>query len=187
MQATSIHELFDLRLQSGPDEVFLHTLGGALTFADLGRWVDQLELELRTLEVRPGDRVFAVAENCPEHVALILACSRVNAWACSINARMAAGEVDTFARKADARVAYFTVGISSDAATHGRRHGCQPSVLPGLSRSPVRLDAQSEPSPLAEQVAAIIFTSGTTARQKVFRSLTRAFFTMRRRRRSVAT
>lgn len=166
MQASRIHELFDLRLCTAPNQVFLHTLDGPLTFADLARRVDQLEQELRMLDVRPGDRVFVVAENCPEHVALILACSRVSAWACSVNARMAAGEIDAFAERADARVAYFTGGISDVAAEHGQRYGARPSVVCGLSRSPVREEALPEPSPLAEEVAAIIFTSGTTGTPK---------------------
>lgn len=166
MHIEKIHELFDLRRKTQPDQVFLHTLSGPLTFAQLGCWIDQLEDELRAQGVRPGDRVLMVVENCPEHVALIFACSRVGAWACSINARVPAEEVDAFASQADARLTYFTSGISDTAAAHGARFSASDSVIAGLSRSPVRESAQTEPAPLGEQVAAMIFTSGTTGAPK---------------------
>jgi len=67
----------------------LLTLACALAQAQgLGQLVHALEAELREQRVRPGDRVLIVAENCPEHVALILACSRVGAWSCGINAHL---------------------------------------------------------------------------------------------------
>ncbi|MHA7598454.1 class I adenylate-forming enzyme family protein [Alicycliphilus sp. T452] len=166
MQTTRIHESFDRRLKTAPDQVYLHTLAGPLTYADLGRLVDRLEEELRRLEVGTGDRVFMVAENCPEHMALILACSRVGAWACSVNARMAPAEVDLFQQKADARVVYFTSEASNAARAHAQRMEAMASVVPSLSRSPVRTEAQAAPSPLAEEVVAIIFTSGTTGAPK---------------------
>jgi len=103
-----------------------------------------------------------VAENCPEHVALLLACSRVGAWSCGVNARMAPGEVAAFAETADARRLYFTSAISSAAARHAERFGATDAAVPGLAHSPVRDGARAETGEIAEQVAAIIFTSGTT-------------------------
>lgn len=166
MQRERIHDWFDRRLEQEPQRVFLETLDGPLSFADLGVWVAQLELELRGQGVRPGDRVLVIAENCPQHVALIMACSRVGAWSCNVNARMAEGEIDAFDRKADARVLYFTAGVSDAAAAHGRRYGATDSVVAGLTRSPVRQHATAESEPLASAVAAIIFTSGSTGAAK---------------------
>jgi malonyl-CoA/methylmalonyl-CoA synthetase len=116
--------------------------------------------------VGPGDRVMAVAENCPQHVALILACSRVGAWSCGVNARMTRGELAAFAAKADPRVHYFTVGVSRAAAAHGHRYASRASIVAGLERSPVRPDATPESGMLAERVAAIIFTSGSSGTPK---------------------
>jgi long-chain acyl-CoA synthetase len=72
-----IHALFDRRCAAQPDHTFLFMPDGTLTLGQLQQRVDVLEAELRSLGVLPGDRVLIVAENCPEHVALILACSRV--------------------------------------------------------------------------------------------------------------
>jgi acyl-CoA synthetase (AMP-forming)/AMP-acid ligase II len=166
MNPTRIHHLFDAWLQRSPQRTFLHLPEGEMSYGELGRMVDALEAELRADGVRLGDRVLIVAENCPEHVALILACSRVGAWSCGVNARMAPGEVTGFAAKADQRLIYFTTAISDAAAQHAQRHAARPSVLGGLQRSPVRADAVAEPAPLGEQVAAVIFTSGTTGTPK---------------------
>ena len=139
---------------------------GACASPTSGRWVDLAEAELRSDGVRSGDRVLLVAENCPEHLALIVACSRVGAWSCGVNARMAPGEVAAFMATADARLAYFTSAVSKAAADHARRHGAAASAVPGLQRTALRADAAAEPEPLASTAAAIIFTSGTTGAPK---------------------
>lgn len=166
MHKERIHDWFDRWLTQEPQRVFLHTHDGPLTFAELGVWVAQLEGELLELQVRAGDRVLVVAENCPQHVALIVACSRVGAWSCNINARMVEGEIDAIDRKADARVIYFTSGVSDTAAEHGRRYDATDAVVAGLKRSPVREHATAEPEPLASSVASIIFTSGSAGTPK---------------------
>jgi len=165
--AERIHELLDRWLAEAPQQPFIHLPDGrSLSFADLGALTDAAEAELRKLGVRPGDRVLVVAENCPEHAALILACSRVGAWSCGVNARMAPGEVDAFAEKADARLLYFTASSSRASAAHASRHAAVESVLAGMQHGAVRMDATVEPPPLQDEVAALIFTSGTTGAPK---------------------
>src|SRR3990167_5462556 len=125
-----IHSLFDRWLQEAPDRAFLYLPDRTLSFADLGRLLDQAEAELRADGVLTGDRVLIVAENCPEHAALILACSRVGAWSCGVNARMAPGEVAAFLATADARVAYFTTAVSPAARAHAHPLPATHSALP---------------------------------------------------------
>jgi len=166
LKHTRIHHLFDERVAQAPAHPFLLMTQEVMTLGQLAQQVDLLEAELRQAGVRVGDRVLVAAENCPEHVALVLACSRVGAWACGVNARVTASELAGFAVKADARVLYFTVGVSEAARQHARQHDTQDSVLPGLRRAAVRLQATAQTGDLAEQVAAIIFTSGTTGQPK---------------------
>ena len=59
--ADRIHHLLDRWLAEAPERPFIHLPGRTLTYADLGRLVDALELELRADGVRPGDRVMVVA------------------------------------------------------------------------------------------------------------------------------
>jgi acyl-CoA synthetase (AMP-forming)/AMP-acid ligase II len=161
-----IHALFDQRCAAQPHHTFLFMPNGTLTLKQLQQRVDVLEAELRSLGVLPGDRVLIVAENCPEHVALILACSRVGAWSCGINARMSRGEIAAFAAKADPRVTYFTSGVSDVAGAHAQHAQAVASALPGLTRTAKRVEAVAETGELVDRVAAIIFTSGTTGESK---------------------
>ena len=163
---TRIHQCFDERVAQAPEQPFLFLPDGQMTLAQLSALVDSLEAELRSEGVRPGDRVLVAAENCPEHVALVLACSRVGSWACGVNARMTATEIAAFIDKADARIVYFTTGVSKAARAHAEQQTTQASVLLGLRRSAVRESATVQTGPLAEQVAAVIFTSGTTGQPK---------------------
>lgn len=163
---TRIHHLFDERAAQAPDHPFLFLRDGVMTLGQLAQQVDALEAELREAGVRLGDRVLVAAENCPEHVALVLACSRVGAWACGVNARMTASELAGFAAKADARVLYFTVGVSESARQHAQQYDTRESVLPALRRTLADAQATAQTGDLAERVAAIIFTSGTTGQPK---------------------
>ncbi len=165
--AERIHHLLDRWLAEAPARPFIHLPDGrSLSFADLGALTDTAEAELRALDVRPGDRVLVVAENCPEHAALILACSRVGAWSCGVNARMAPAEIDAFVDKADARVVFFTAAASRSAAAHAQRFAAVDSALPGMQHGAVLQDAQPEAGALRDTVASLIFTSGTSGQPK---------------------
>lgn len=167
MTQARLHTLFDTWLAEEPQRVFLHLPHGETrNFQAIAQQVDTLEQELRQQGVQAGDRVLIVAENCPEHVALILACSRVGVWSCGVNARMAPGEIAAFEAKADARISYFTTDMSTDAQAHARHANAQPSAVAGLLHSPARPRAVAEDGPLRDTVAAIIFTSGTTGTPK---------------------
>ena len=166
MTSARIHHVFEQRLAAAPDQPFLLTPEATLTLAHVDLQISLLVEELQSSGVQSGDRVLIVAENCPQHVALILACSKLGAWSCGVNARMSRGEVAGFVAKAEPRVVYFTSGVSSAAAEHGVQAGAVASGLAGLSRSPVYADAVAERGEAAEQVAAIIFTSGTTGAPK---------------------
>lgn len=166
MKPSRIHELLEPWLASAPDREFIHLPDRTVTYAEIDAMASALEAELLALGVRPGDRVVIVTENCTEHIALLLACSRVGAWSCGVNARMAAGEVDAYAQLVDARLIYFTTAVSAAAMSHAQRHQARSSTLDGLMHSDVRLEAVAEQGSEAERVAAIIFTSGTTGKPK---------------------
>jgi len=163
---TRIHQLLDRLLDQRPQHPLLIEPGATTTVAALAALVDQAEAELLADGVRAGDRVMVVAENCVGHIALLLACSRLGAWSCGLNARMAPAEVAAFQAKAEPRVVYYTSAVSDAAAAHALRAGARPSVLAGLQRGPVDDAAQPEDGPLGAEVAAVIFTSGTTGSPK---------------------
>ncbi len=161
-----IHSLFDKRLLESPERPFLLLPDASMSYAALDAWAQLLAREMRDDGVLPGDRVMIVAENCPEHVALILACSRLGAWSCGVNARMSPGEIKCFVAMADPRVMYFTSTISDAARQHAVAVDARQSVVKALQRSAVRASARADQSDLVQRVAAVIFTSGTTGAPK---------------------
>ena len=121
--------------------------------------------------VRAGDRVMLVGENSAALAVLILALSRLDAWAVIVNARLNAHEIDALQAHCQPRCLLYTVNVSPDAAAHSTRHAAQPLLLPGVDTVAISaLDTDSKPEPVhadpARQVAALIYTSGTTGQPK---------------------
>ncbi|MDM0070471.1 class I adenylate-forming enzyme family protein [Variovorax sp. J31P207] len=166
MAPSRIHELLALRAARTPEAIFLHEPAGNTSYAALQSMVDAAAEDLLGAGVRPTDRVLLVAENCAAHIALIMACSCVGAWSCGVNARMSPGEIAAIVERADARLCYFTSGVSSAALQHAQRAEAVPSALPGVLRSPLRTGATPESDPGLADTAAIIFTSGTSGTPK---------------------
>ncbi|ARJ65279.1 long-chain fatty acid--CoA ligase [Magnetospirillum sp. ME-1] len=140
------------------------------TYAQLGEAMDEAGVLLKELEVRPGDRLMLVGENCLPLVALILAAGEMDAWAAIINARLSEREIDTIRDHCGARRVIYTTDVSAEATLHARQHGAQMRALPRLGSfavGPLNHECGSEPvEPGNGQVAALIYTSGTTGTPK---------------------
>ena len=63
-----IHLLFEYRHKLDPNKEFLFTPTRTYTFSEINNLVNELEKELLTNKVIPGDRILIIAENCPEHI-----------------------------------------------------------------------------------------------------------------------
>ena len=161
-EAQTVHEVFETRLAADPERVFIEELTRQWRMAELAAMADVLTEELRALGVVRGDRVLVVAENSPQHVGLIVACSRLGAWSCGVNARMSVGEIASITQRCDPRVVYFTTETSRAAQAHADGTQVQASAVPGLRHGATRKKAQAAAEPLASRVASLIFTSGST-------------------------
>lgn len=145
--------------------------GRAWSYGQLAEAVDAGARMLREHGVRPGDRVMLVGENCLAQVALMFATARLDAWIVCANARLAAPEIDQIRAHCGARRVFYTVAGSPEAAAHGARHGAAELAgpLPGpILISPLNDACQPEPvhAAGADQVAALIYTTGTTGQSK---------------------
>jgi len=154
-----------------PERIALVEDGASWTYRDLEQRVSEIAIVLSSLGIRPGDRMIIVSENCIALAALLLATSRLNAWAIVANPRLSARELDQIRDHSGARRMFFTSGISKEAAAHASRYGAEhrrigPLLETGvgpLNESAVAESVEADP---VKQVAVLIYTSGTTGTPK---------------------
>ena len=141
------------------------------TYAELVAVVKDTALVLQLYDIRPGDRVMIVSENSLALVALILATSELDAWSVVVNPRLSAREVDLIREHSGARRVFYTIEVSDAARQHTERHDADIAVLRGLgTRGVGPLNRETLPEPVeadrSRQVAALVYTSGTTGNPK---------------------
>jgi acyl-CoA synthetase (AMP-forming)/AMP-acid ligase II len=166
-----IHEVADLYAARFPDRVALIEDGASWTYRDLDRRVAEIAAVLGSLGIRAGDRMIIVSENCIALAALLLAASRLDAWAIVANPRLSARELDQIRDHSGARRMFFTAGVSKEAAAHASRCGAEIRQLGPLTEigcSTLNGNTAAEPveADPATQVAVLIYTSGTTGTPK---------------------
>ena len=153
------------RAAATPHAAALHEAGVVVSYAQLADAVDDHAALLRTLGVRAGDRVMVVGENCLAQVALIFAAAELDAWIVNVNARLSGAEVDNIRGHCGARRVIYTVATSSEARAHAERDGA--AARGGLCIGPLNDDCLPEPVDASgSQVAALIYTTGTTGHPK---------------------
>src|SRR5216684_1435133 len=166
-----IHLVADSYVAKFPDRVALLEDGASWTYRELDRSVKEIATVLGSLGVRAGDRMIIVSENCIALAALLLAASRIDAWAIVANPRLSPRELDQIRDHSGARRMFFTSEVSKEAAAHASRCGTETRQLGpfqqidvgALNESAVAEPVESDP---AKQVAVLIYTSGTTGAPK---------------------
>jgi long-chain acyl-CoA synthetase len=141
------------------------------TFADQAEAVRGAMALLRESGVRPGDRVVLVNENGRAIVALLLAAAAIDVWSIIVNARLSPAEIDNIAAHSGARRLVFTTEASPDAAAHAARLDARRVDHPLLGELAIgSLNEATDPEPVfvsgKEQVAVLVYTSGTTGEPK---------------------
>src|SRR5271166_3023462 len=106
-----------------PDHLALVESTGAWTYGQLASAISETQSWLRDLEVRAGDRVMIVGENCRAFVTILLAAAGVDAWPVLVNARLSAREIDQIRNHCGARRGLYTTSMSPPAADHAKLHG----------------------------------------------------------------
>lgn len=139
------------------------------SWADLKTATDDAEAALRAKGVQSGDRVVLVFENCIAVPAFFLAVSRLDAISVVINARLTEAELERIFGHSDPTVVMFSTGVSRAAAGHARHFGAD-EVQGAFGTAALMRREASEPEPVfaeaAEQVALMLYTSGTTGAPK---------------------
>lgn len=168
--------LFDALTATAPERLWLETPDGRrLGYGDLYRLTAQLAQVLVEAGVRPGDRVASNVEKSPEALALYLAVVRAGGVYLPLNTAYTATELAYFL--GDAAPAVFVTDPSRQGEAHGlvaaAGTGGQVLTLGVDGRSGSLLAAAEDRTPDFETVArgpddlaAILYTSGTTGRSK---------------------
>lgn len=144
-------------IYSGPD---------TYSYADLGKGVDAAISVLRDAGVRAGDRVLLVTENGFSGVCCLYAILSLDAWAVLANSRLTMRERDVMIDRSQPRLVVCTAGTSPEthelALAGSRRH--QDTAYGVIAVGPADETVTPEPVPDRddEQVAVMVFTSGTT-------------------------
>lgn len=154
-----------------PDRVALAEGSLRFTYRQLADAVEQAAAQLREAGLRPGDRLMILAENCIAQVVLIFAAARIDVWAVNVNARLSDREVDAIRDHSRPRRIIYTVGASPEAQAHAARHAAELIRLNGVGDVALgKLDESCVPEPIQadgkDQVAALIYTTGTTGQPK---------------------
>jgi len=157
--------------ESLPDQPALVEASGAWTYGQLASVVSDTQRWLLGLDVRPGDRVMVVCENCRAFVAILLALAAIDSWPVLVNARLSARELDEIKDHCGARRVIYTTSVSVQAREHATRHGAVIQVVTPVgsvavgnfneSVKPEAIDADP-----AQRIAALMYTSGTTGLPK---------------------
>lgn len=165
------HELLDIWVADQPDRLLYVDHDGSLaTSSDVSKAIGDATELLIERGVRAGDRVSLVCENCMAAAAIILACSHLEAWVNLINARITSDEIRKISDHAGARILIFTHDVSEPARQHGVFFGADEYSACRYGNVLVTAPRAVEPEPVfqssQDQVAALIYTTGTTGDPK---------------------
>lgn len=155
-----------LRFYAGEDgaEELARTRDDRVTYDELGRFSDRAGRALQAAEVKPGDRVLLMSENRPEWAMAYFGILKAGAAAAPLDHELSPAEVRNCAEAAKANVLLASPRVAErlgDIA--GVRVLTLPEALRGSSRAglpPLRKSAAPD------EVASVLFTSGTTGKPK---------------------
>ena len=166
-----ISDVIKLRSEQAPERLALVETSGTWTYRQLASAVSDTQRWLQESNIRPGDRVMIVCENCRAFVAILLALAGIDAWPVLVNARLSAREVDEIRDHCGARRTIYTTSVSSHARDHAKRHGAvthEATAVGPIALGPLNESVQPETidPEVTQRVAALIYTSGTTGLPK---------------------
>ncbi|MDO5658011.1 MAG: malonyl-CoA synthase [Paracoccus sp. (in: a-proteobacteria)] len=158
-------------LSRDPDRTVLYWQGQPMQAGELVHRVGQMAAELVALGLSKGDRVAVQVEKSPENIALYLAALQIGAVYLPLNTGYTRAELEYFITDAEPRVIVHDprqTGLDAAAASVGARLVTmdatgQGSLAQGTDRQQplTRIEDCA-----ADDIAAILYTSGTTGRSK---------------------
>ncbi|MDI6025193.1 malonyl-CoA synthase [Corticibacterium sp. UT-5YL-CI-8] len=168
------NHLFDAIRAAAPGDVpFLHVNGSRTwTYDDALALSGRMANALETLGVRPGDRVAVQVEKCAEALILYLACVRSGAIYLPLNIAYTLTELDYFIGDAEPKLVVVSSSARDGIELVAKPHGAMVETLDDDGTGSLLDLAREEPADFSnaqrseDDLAAILYTSGTTGRSK---------------------
>src|SRR5215212_9363590 len=165
---------FQSRFPADQTRVFLERPDGTtLSYADLSDISGRLASVLKELGVKPGDRVAAQVEKSAEALMVYLAALRAGAVYLPLNSAYTAGEIRYFLGDAEPTVFVCSPPVADEMRALARDIGVAHVETLGSKADGSLMERARAASPAFEDVprgrddlAALLYTSGTTGRSK---------------------
>jgi len=166
-----IGEVIARHVAERPDHPAFVENGRVWSYRAFADAVDAVTADFARLHIRPRDRVLLASENSVALAAFVFACSKLDAWAVVTNPRLSPRELDQIHVHSGARRILITAEISKEAADHAARLRAElREIGPFTGIGVGALNETTQPEPVApdgaRQVAALMYTSGTTGQPK---------------------
>ncbi len=158
----------------GVDDLYIEEPGGrSFTYDEAWRLAGRLANALKASGVRTGDRVAVQVEKSPEAVLLFFATARLGAVYLPLNTAYTFTELEYFLADAEPAVVVTRPETEAQAAALAQRLGATVTLTLGQSgdgtlmeRASIDSDEFQSPALVWDDLAAILYTSGTTGRSK---------------------
>ncbi|MGI9369429.1 MAG: class I adenylate-forming enzyme family protein [Ruegeria sp.] len=160
------HAYPEAQIRSRPNaRAFADDLGTSWTYAELDRGICALADILTGQGVQPNDCVMLVTENCCAAVAALFACSRIGACVVPVNARQTDAELARIVAHTSPAIILYSSATSPEALQHA--NAAQSSAISGdFGEMHLAASHPSNPDPVLDDVAVMLFTTGTTGTPK---------------------
>ncbi|HYD99735.1 MAG TPA: malonyl-CoA synthase [Alphaproteobacteria bacterium] len=169
----NIYHLFESRFPADPAAPFIETPDGRVrSYGDLAAESARYAHVLAERGVRKGDRVAVQVEKSPEAISLYLACQRAGAIYLPLNTAYTAAEVEYFLTDAEPRLVVASPALAAQAEPLAAKVGAAVLTLDAEGGGSLAAAAAGRPETFdtvpaaADDICAILYSSGTTGRPK---------------------